>query len=90
MATSDSCSHSAVSPRHLPTIGFDVDAGKINKLFQANDNPGIAFTDNPEEIGSTDFIIIAVPTPVTKSKDPDLSCIESAARTATAQPFSNG
>ena len=67
--------------RHLPTIGFDVDAGKIRELFQANDNPGIAFTDNPEEIGNADFIIIAVPTPVTKSKDPDLSCIESAART---------
>ena len=67
--------------RHLPTIGFDVDAGKIRELFQANDNPGIAFTDNPEEIGNADFIIIAVPTPVTKSKDPDLSYIESAART---------
>jgi len=70
-----------VSPRHLTTIGFDVDAGKIRELFQANDNPGIAFTDDPEEIGSADFIIIAVPTPVTKSKDPDLSYIESAART---------
>ena len=67
--------------RHLPTIGFDVDAGKIRELAQANDNPNIAFTDNPEEIGNADFIIIAVPTPVTKSKDPDLSCIESAART---------
>ena len=67
--------------RHLPTIGFDVDAGKIRELSQANDNPGIAFTDNPEEIGNADFVIIAVPTPVTKSKDPDLSCIESAART---------
>ena len=40
LATSDSRLHSAVSPRHLPTIGFDVDAGKINELFQANDNPG--------------------------------------------------
>ena len=67
--------------RHLPTIGFDVDAGKIRELFQANDNPGIAFTADPEEIGNADFIIIAVPTPVTKSKDPDLSYIESAART---------
>jgi len=67
--------------RHLKTIGFDVDAGKIRELFQANDNPGIAFTDNPEDINNADFIIIAVPTPVTKSKDPDLSCIESAART---------
>ena len=58
-----------------------MDAGKIRELAGANDNPNIAFTDNPEEIGSADFIIIAVPTPVTKSKDPDLSYIESAART---------
>jgi len=67
--------------RHLPTIGFDVDAGKIRELFQANDNRNIAFTNNPEEIRNADFVIIAVPTPVTKSKDPDLSYIESAART---------
>ena len=72
--------------RHLPTIGFDVDAGKIHELSVANDNPGIAFTDDPEEIRNADFIIIAVPTPVTKSKDPDLSYIESAARTTTAAP----
>ncbi|MEA1869839.1 MAG: hypothetical protein U9N09_06825 [Euryarchaeota archaeon] len=58
-----------------------MDAGKIRELSQANDNPGIAFTDNPAEIGNADFIIIAVPTPVTKSNDPDLSYIESAART---------
>jgi len=67
--------------RHLPTIGFDVDAGKVRDLSDANDNPNIAFTDDPEEIRNADFIIIAVPTPVTKSKDPDLSYIESAART---------
>jgi UDPglucose 6-dehydrogenase/UDP-N-acetyl-D-galactosamine dehydrogenase len=47
----------------------------------ANDNPGITFTDDPGEVGNADFIIIAVPTPVTKSKDPDLSYIKSAART---------
>jgi len=66
---------------HLKTIGFDVDAGKIKKLSGAKDNPGIAFTDNPGAIKNADFVIIAVPTPVTKSKDPDLSYIESAART---------
>ena len=66
---------------HLKTIGFDVDAGKIKKLSGAKDNPGIAFTDDPGGIKNADFIIIAVPTPVTKSKDPDLSYIESAART---------
>ncbi|CAD6490746.1 MAG: UDP-N-acetyl-D-mannosamine dehydrogenase [Candidatus Argoarchaeum ethanivorans] len=67
--------------RHLTTIGFDVDAGKIRELSMGNDNQNISFTDDPEEIRNADFIIIAVPTPVTKSKDPDLSYIESAART---------
>ena len=74
--------------RHLATIGFDVDAGKIRELSGANDNPGIAFTADPGAIKDADFVIIAVPTPVTKSKDPDLSYIESAARTigTTAAP----
>ncbi|CAD6490170.1 MAG: UDP-N-acetyl-D-mannosamine dehydrogenase [Candidatus Argoarchaeum ethanivorans] len=67
--------------RHLKTIGFDVDAGKIGELSGANNNPGIAFTDDPGEIRNADYVIIAVPTPVTKSKDPDLSYIESAAMT---------
>jgi len=58
-----------------------VDADKIRELSMENDNPNISFTDNPEDINNADFIIIAVPTPVTKSKDPDLSYIESAART---------
>jgi len=73
---------------HLTTIGFDVDAGKVRELAGANDNPNISFTDNPEDINNADFIIIAVPTPVTKSKDPDISYIESAARTigTTAAP----
>ena len=66
---------------HLRVIGFDVDADKIRELAIGNDNPNISFTDNPEDINNADFIIIAVPTPVTKSKDPDLSYIESAART---------
>ena len=58
--------------RHLATIGFDVDAGKIRELAMANDNPGITFTDDPGAIKNADFAIIAVPTPVTKLKDPDL------------------
>ena len=66
---------------HLATIGFDVDAGKIRELSVVNDNPGIAFTDDPGAVKNADFVVIAVPTPVTKSKDPDLSCIESAAMT---------
>jgi len=66
---------------HLATIGFDVDASKIRELAGANDNRNIAFTGDPKEIRNADFVIIAVPNPVTKSKDPDLSYIESAAGT---------
>ena len=39
----------------------------------------LIFTAEAKEIGKGDFIIIAVPTPVTKSKTPDLSYVESAA-----------
>jgi len=39
----------------------------------------VTFTTNPKEIGKADFVIIAVPTPVTRSKEPDLSYVESAA-----------
>ncbi len=66
---------------HLTTIGFDVDVGKIKELNDENNNRNISFTGDSTEIRNADFVIIAVPTPVTKSKDPDMSYIESAART---------
>ena len=65
--------------RRLRVIGFDVNADKVRKLNQNNTNQNLTFTDNPEEISNADFIIICVPTPVTKSKDPDLSYVKSAA-----------
>ena len=65
--------------RRLRVIGFDVNGDKVRKLNQNNTNQNLTFTDNPEEISNADFIIICVPTPVTKSKDPDLSYVKSAA-----------
>lgn len=41
----------------------------------------LIFTTNPKEISKADFIIICVPTPVTKFKEPDLSHVKSAAET---------
>jgi len=38
----------------------------------------LAFTTNPKEITKADFVIICVPTPVTRSKEPDLSQVRSA------------
>ena len=65
----------------LPVIGFDIKPEVITKLNQEHSSHNLAFTSNPEEISKADFFIICVPTPVTKSKEPDLSHVQSAAQT---------
>ena len=65
--------------KSLKVIGFDIDASKVKTLNQSNANQNLFFTDNPKEISQADFIIICVPTPVTKSKEPDLSHVKAAA-----------
>lgn len=75
--------------KSLKVIGFDIDKDKIRRLNELTKSgketdsaisTNLAFTSEPKYIGKADFIIIAVPTPVTKSKEPDLSFIENAAR----------
>ena len=51
--------------KHLKTIGFDVDNEKIRLLKRNKAN--VEFTTDPSLIKHADFVIIAVPTPVTKS-----------------------
>lgn len=65
--------------KSLKVIGFDIDNQKI-KALNNNPHPNILFTNDPKEIGKADFIIIAVPTPVTKSKEPDISYAKSASK----------
>ncbi len=64
----------------MKTIGFDVDNEKIRRLNNDNEE-NIEFTSDSSKIKLADFVIIAVPTPVTKSKEPDLRYIKSAAET---------
>jgi UDP-N-acetyl-D-glucosamine/UDP-N-acetyl-D-galactosamine dehydrogenase len=66
--------------KEFKTIGFDIDDGKIADLKENGDN-SISFTQDPSSIHEADFVIIAVPTPLKKSKEPDLSFIKSAAET---------
>ncbi len=54
----------------LKVIGYDIDIQKIETLAKGNDD--IYFTANPKDIAKADFVIITVPTPVTRSKQPDL------------------
>jgi len=62
---------------HIPTIGFDIDEEKIRSIQNMAENK-IMITTDPEKIRKADIVIIAVPTPVTKAKDPDLFFVRSA------------
>ncbi|MFW6120639.1 MAG: nucleotide sugar dehydrogenase [Petrotogales bacterium] len=65
--------------QHFKVIGFDIDEDKIKRL--GSEKKDLEFTSDPIKIKQADFVIITVPTPITKSKEPDLSFIKSAAKT---------
>jgi UDPglucose 6-dehydrogenase/UDP-N-acetyl-D-galactosamine dehydrogenase len=62
--------------KYFKVIGFDINEKKVQKLSAIYKN--FEVTSDPKQINRADFIIIAVPTPVTKSKQPDLSPVISA------------
>ena len=62
---------------HLRTIGFDNDSKKIQLIKKSGSK--ISATSDPSKIKEADYIMICVPTPVTKTKQPDLTPICSAA-----------
>ncbi len=70
-------------------IGFDVDEERIGELRNGKDRNAdipasaingamIEFTSDPSSIRRCDFIIVAVPTPIDKSKRPDMSALREA------------
>ncbi len=73
----------------IKVIGLDVDKERLKKLNENSSNPNLIFTDRAEEISRADFVIICVPTPVTKSQEPNLSHVEDAAR-ITGQNIKRG
>lgn len=80
--------------KHYPTIGYDLKAKSISAYQQHVDPTGelsetqlkaathIEYTTDPKKIGSADFIIVAVPTPIDNARQPDLSPLKSASETA--------
>jgi len=66
--------------KNLKVIGLDSNKEKLKKLDKNNSNQNLIFTDRNENISQADFIIVCVPTPVHKSKEPDLSYVNDAAR----------
>ena len=67
--------------KHLKVIGYDINEKRIDELSKNNDKIDLEFTNDPRRIKEADFVLICVPTPVTKSKEPDLNYVESAAET---------
>ncbi|MCE8429834.1 MAG: hypothetical protein J5U19_15785 [Candidatus Methanoperedens sp.] len=72
-------------------IGFDINENRINKLknhIDVNEETSveelkkttIQFTSDPTTLKESSIIIVAVPTPITNHKAPDLMLLESAQR----------
>jgi len=75
--------------RRLKVVGFDTNSQKVKELKQRwiqrstfnGLRSNLTITTDAKKISRADFIIICVPTPVTKSKEPDLSYVKEAAKT---------
>ena len=59
--------------KHLRVIGYDLNEEKIRKRNTDNNEDNLELTADASKIKQSDFILICVPTPVTKPKEPDLS-----------------
>lgn len=65
--------------KSFKVIGFDVDAKKVKRLAtEYSQLTNLTLTTDPGNIKKADVVIICVPTPVTPSKQPDLSFVISA------------
>lgn len=75
------------------TVGFDVNKNRVRDLrnnFDTNNETSsgeikaaklLEVTAEPARLKEAKFIIVAVPTPITKNKQPDLYCVTSASET---------
>ena len=87
---------SAFASKHFKVVGFDNNLKIVAQLnsgishIEGVDSALIASTvksgnylatSNPADIAGSDVVVIAVPTPLTKDRKPDLTFIESACKT---------
>lgn len=78
--------------RHYPTVGFDIDEGRIAELRRGHDRTDevdadrlrsttLALTAKQEEMKGSDVFIVTVPTPVDRWNQPDLTPVRAACQT---------
>ena len=80
--------------KNFKTIGYDLNSDAIKNYIKGIDHNNevdaagfkkaklLTFTENPEQLSSADFLIIAVPTPIDHANQPNLDPLLSAAATA--------
>lgn len=77
------------SQKYPGTIGFDINTKRIESLRNGVDKTGecdpqtlsestIYLTSDPEDLKSATFFVVAVPTPIDKARQPDLSPVRNA------------
>jgi len=72
-----------------PVVGFDTNKKKVEELRSGVDRTGevsekdlsatqVSYTSEPADLKRTDFIIVAVPTPINEALQPDLTALQKA------------
>lgn len=90
----------AAAEAGMRVIGFDIDATKIQHInaghsylgtvpseaiFRFTQNKRLQATSEFDRLSECDVIVICVPTPLTRQREPDLSFVEGTARTIAAR-----
>ncbi|MBU2879736.1 MULTISPECIES: Vi polysaccharide biosynthesis UDP-N-acetylglucosamine C-6 dehydrogenase TviB [Alteromonadaceae] len=76
--------------RKFSTLGFDINQQRIEELNRGEDHTlevspeelksvtSLTFSSEPEDLSQCDFIIVTVPTPIDKNRQPDLTPLKKA------------
>ena len=78
--------------RHFSVLGFDLSANRIKELQAGYDRTcevdratlgatDMRFSSDPASLAGCGVIIVAVPTPIDRFRNPDLACVEGASTT---------
>ena len=76
----------------VPVVGFDIDPARIGELRAGHDrsrelessdlhHPSLRYESEAAALGSCDFFIVTVPTPIDAARRPDLGAMLAASRT---------
>ena len=82
----------AVFATEFDVVGFDVNPDRVKELQAGRDhnaetdpaalrNPRLTFTADPDDLADCTFFIVAVPSPVNDSHEPNLDCLRRASAT---------